>query len=60
VLNCSPDLERGDTVLLGDVMKLAGDHAYDPGEDDGLNVILGRVVDGRSVEENVVSEFIAL
>jgi hypothetical protein len=51
VLNYVPDLARNDIVLLGDVLKLVGDHAEDPGEDDGLNTISGRVIDERSIGE---------
>jgi hypothetical protein len=46
-------------MLLGDVLKLVGDRAEDLGEDDGLHAIPGRVVDRRSVREDVVSEFVA-
>jgi hypothetical protein len=60
VLDRAPNLVHGDVVLLGDVLKLIADRAEDPGEDDGFHVIPGRVVDGRSVGEDVVSEFIAL
>jgi hypothetical protein len=60
VLDCAPDLVHGDAMLLGDVLKLTGDRAKDPGEDDSLHVIPGRDIDGRSVGEDVVGEFIAL
>jgi hypothetical protein len=60
VLDCAPDLACGDVVLLGDVLKLAGYCTEDLGEDDGLYAIPGRIIDGRSVEEDVVSEFVAL
>jgi hypothetical protein len=60
VLDCATDLARGDTMLLGDALKLASDHAEDQGEDDGLHAIPGRVIDGRSIREDVVDEFIAL
>jgi hypothetical protein len=60
VLDHVPDLTRGDTVLLGDVLKFADDHAEDPGEDGGLHAIPGRVIDTRSVGEDMVVEFVAL
>jgi hypothetical protein len=60
VLDCAPDLVHRDAVLLCDVLKLANDRVEDLGEDDGLHAIPGRVVDGRSIREDVVSEFIAL
>jgi hypothetical protein len=55
VLDRALDLARGDAVLLGDVLKLISDCAKNPGEDDSLHAILGRVVDERSVEEDVVT-----
>jgi hypothetical protein len=60
VLDHAPDLVRDNTVLLGDVPKLVGDRDEDPGEDDGLHVIPGWVVYGRSVGEDVVGEFVVL
>jgi hypothetical protein len=49
VLDRVPDLMCGDTVLHGDVLKLAGDCAEDLGEDDTLHVLPGRLVDGRGI-----------
>jgi hypothetical protein len=60
VLNRALDLVCGNAMLLGNVLKLVGDHAKDLGEDDSLHAILGRVIDGRSIKEDVVNEFIAL
>jgi hypothetical protein len=60
VLDRAPDLARGDVVLLNDVLKFTGDHVEDSGEDDSLCAIPGRVVDGWSVGEDVVGEFVAL
>jgi hypothetical protein len=60
VLDHAPDLERGDAVLLGEVLKLAGDCAKDLREDNGLHAIQGRVIDGRRIGEDVVDEFVAL
>jgi hypothetical protein len=59
MIDHKPDLACGDAMLLGDVLKLAGDRAEDLGEDDGLHAIPGRVVDRRSVREDVVNEFVA-
>jgi hypothetical protein len=56
VLDCVPEFPRSDVVLLADVLKLVGDCAEDPGEDDGLHAIPGRVIDRRSVEEDMVEE----
>jgi hypothetical protein len=50
VLDLALDLVQGDAVLLGDVLKLAGDRADDPGEDDTLHAFPGRVIDGRVSE----------
>jgi hypothetical protein len=41
-------------------MKLVSDRIEDPREDDHLHAILGRVVDRRSIGEDVVGEFIAI
>jgi hypothetical protein len=60
VLNRAPDLVRGDILLLGDVLELTGDHADDLGEDDSLHVVPGRVIDGRSIGEDVVGKFVVL
>jgi hypothetical protein len=38
-LDCAVDLVCGDAMLLGDVLKLADDHAEDLGEGDGLHAI---------------------
>jgi hypothetical protein len=35
VLDCVPDLARGDAMLLGNVLKLIGDRVEDPGENGG-------------------------
>jgi hypothetical protein len=53
-------LARSDAVLLGDVLKLTSDRAEDPRLDDNLHAIPGRVIDGRSVGEDVVDEFVVL
>jgi hypothetical protein len=55
VLDRVPNLACGNAMLLGDAMKLAGDHAEDPGEDNTLHVLPGRVVDGRGIKEDVVT-----
>jgi hypothetical protein len=47
-------------MLLCDVMKLTDDRDVDLGDDDTLHVLPGRVIDGRGIRENVVSEVIAL
>jgi hypothetical protein len=47
-------------MLLGNVLKLAGNHAKDSGGDDALHVIPGRVIDGKGIGENVVDEVVAL
>jgi hypothetical protein len=60
VLDHAPDLVHGNVVLLGDVLKLTGDHAEDPKEDDGLHAITGKIVDGRCVVEDMVDEFVVL
>jgi hypothetical protein len=60
VLDRAADLARNDAMLVGDVLKLAGDRVEDSGEDDGLHAIPGKVVDKRSVREDVVGEFVAL
>jgi hypothetical protein len=60
VLDRAPNLARGDAVLLGNVLKLVGDRAEDPGEDDSLYAVPGRVVDGRIIGEDMVGEIIAL
>jgi hypothetical protein len=60
VLDRAPDLVRGEAMLHGDVLKVIDDHNEDPREDDDLHVIPGRVIDGRSVGEDVVNEFVAL
>jgi hypothetical protein len=60
VLDRALDLAHGDVVLLGDVLKFTGDHDKDPGEDDNLHAVSGRVVDGRSMGVDVVGEFVAL
>jgi hypothetical protein len=58
VLYRVPDLARGDVVVLGDVLKLVGDRAEYPGEDDDLHEVPGRVVEGWSIGENVIDEFV--
>jgi hypothetical protein len=61
VLVHAPDLVRGDVMILGDVLKLTGDCAEDAGEDDGgLHAIPYMVIDGRSIREGMVDEFVAL
>jgi hypothetical protein len=60
VLNRKLDLARGDVMLLGNVLKLANDRAENPGEDDDLHALPGRIIDGRSIREDVVGEFIVL
>jgi hypothetical protein len=60
VLDRVTDLACRDAVLLGDVPKLTGDRAQDPGEDDSLHAVPGKVIDRRSIGEDVVGEFIAL
>jgi hypothetical protein len=60
VLHHASDLACGDAMLLGDVLKLAVDRDEDPREDDGFHAIPGRVIDERSVREDMVDEFIAL
>jgi hypothetical protein len=60
VLEHAPNLARGDTTLLVDAPKLAGDHVEDLGDDNALHALPSRVVDGRGIEENVVSQIIAL
>jgi hypothetical protein len=60
VLEHEPNLARGDTTLLVDALKLAGDHVEDLGDDNALHVLPCWVVDGRGIEENVVSQIIAL
>jgi hypothetical protein len=49
VLDRAPNLACGDAVLLGNVMKLTGDRAKDPGADDTLHVLPSRVIDGRGI-----------
>jgi hypothetical protein len=39
VLERALDLMCGDTMLLGDVLKLADDHVEDPGEEDTLHAL---------------------
>jgi hypothetical protein len=56
----APDLACGDTMLLGDVLKLTGDHAKDLGEDDTIHALPGRVIDGRGIREDVVGEIVVL
>jgi hypothetical protein len=41
-------------------MKLTDDRDVDLGDDGTLHVLPGRVIDGRGIRENVVSEVIAL
>jgi hypothetical protein len=60
VLDRAPDLAHDDAMLLGDVRKLAGDRAKDPGEDDSVHAILGRAIDKKSVGEDMVAKFVAL
>jgi hypothetical protein len=60
VLDRAPDLTRGNVVLLGDVLKLTGEHVEDPGEDDTIHALPGRVIDGRGIEEDVIDEVVAL
>jgi hypothetical protein len=60
VLDGAPDMGCGDAMLLGDVLKLASDHAEDLREDAYLHAVPGKIIDGRSVEEDVVGEFIVL
>jgi hypothetical protein len=60
VLDRVPDLAHGDAVLLGDGLMLAGDHAKDPGKDDCLHAVPGRVIDGRGIRKDMVGESIAL
>jgi hypothetical protein len=54
------ELMLSGVVLLGDVLKLTGDRAKDPGEDDGLYAIPGKVVYERGIGEDVVGMFVAL
>jgi hypothetical protein len=60
LLDRVPDLVCGDVVFHGDVLKLTNDRAEDPGEDDALHALLGRVVDERGIREDMVSEVIVL
>jgi hypothetical protein len=60
VLKGEPDFARDDSMLFGDVLKLAVDCAENAGEEDALHVLPRRVIDGRGIKENVVSEVIAL
>jgi hypothetical protein len=60
VLDRASQLPHSNIMLLGDVLKLTGDHAKDPVEHDDLHVIPGRVIDGTSIREDVVGEIIAL
>jgi hypothetical protein len=60
VLQGEPDLVRDDTMLFGNVLKLAVDRAKNAGEEDTLHVLPRRIVDGRGMRENVASEVITL
>jgi hypothetical protein len=60
VLEREPDLARSDVALIEDVQKLTGNRAEDPGDDDALHALPGRVIDGRGIGENVVGEVVAL
>jgi hypothetical protein len=60
VLDRVPDLARSNAKLLDDVLKLIGDRAKDPREDNTLHAHPSRVVDGRGIGEDVVGEVIAL
>jgi hypothetical protein len=53
-------LACGNTTLLGDFLKLTNDCAEDTREDDTLHMLPRRVVDGKSIRENVVGKVIAL
>jgi hypothetical protein len=44
VLDRVSDLARGDAMLLGNVLKLVGYRAEDPGDDDALYVLSSRVI----------------
>jgi hypothetical protein len=60
VLDRAPYLARGDAVLLDDVMKLIGDRAEDLRQYDALHALTSRVIDGRGIREDMVSEVVAL
>jgi hypothetical protein len=60
VLECDLDLACSDVALLDDVLKLIGDHTKDPGDDDALHALPSRIVDGRGIVENVVTEVAGL
>jgi hypothetical protein len=60
VLDRALDLARGNAKLLDDVLKLGGDRAEDPGEDDSLHALPSKVVDERGIREDVICEVIAL
>jgi hypothetical protein len=53
-------LACGNTTLLGDFLKLTNDCVEDTREDDTLHMLPRRVVDGKSIRENVVGKVIAL
>jgi hypothetical protein len=51
-------LAHCDITLVGDVLKVASDHAKDPRDDDALHVLPSRVIDGRGIRESMVSKVI--
>jgi hypothetical protein len=51
-LDCAVDLVCGDAMLLGDVLKLADDHAEDLGEGDGLHAIPTDVACRRRIQNS--------
>jgi hypothetical protein len=60
VLDCAPNLAHGDVVLLGDVLKLTGDRAKDPGEDNTLCTLPSKVVDRWGIREDGVGDAVGL
>jgi hypothetical protein len=47
-------------MLLGDVLKLTGDRAKDPGEDNTLCTLPSKVVDGWGIREDGVGDAVGL